>query len=573
MCRHLAYLGPPVTLEDLLLTPPSSLLRQSWAPRRQRHGAVNADGFGAGWYVAGRAEPVRYRRAQPMWTDASFASLAPTIASGCILAAVRSATPGFGPDESCSAPVTVGRWLFSHNGRLADWPAARKALADRTYDVAEAAAPVDSALLFGLAAARWTAGTTLAAGLRATVQDARSAGGGRLTLLATDGSRIAGTCAGEPLFVLTRDDAVVVASEPYDDDGAWTEVPDDSLVEADLTGLTITPLDPIRGPLMRSTTLDVHLSTDDLRATLVDDARRGLTAMPKSLPAKYFYDARGSELFEQITRLPEYYLTRAEESILNRYAADVVAAAGRPDTLVELGSGSSTKTRLLLDALAATGRLHRYVPVDVSPSALEGALGVLAAAYPAVELHGVVADFEAHLDRLPAADGRLVAFLGSTVGNLEPGERYAFLTALRAELAPDDAFLLGVDLVKDERRLVAAYDDPAGVTAEFNRNVLQVLNASLGANFRPEAFDHVARWNAAAEWMEMSLRARSEMAVDLTDLELRIGFAAGEEIRTEISAKFRRAGLAAELAAAGFDVSGWWTDPAGDFALALAAPR
>ena len=246
MCRHLAYLGPPTALADLLLEPPSSLLRQSWAPRRQRHGTVNADGFGAGWYVNGRAEPVRYRRAQPIWTDASFASLAPTIASGCVLAAVRSATPGFGPDESCAAPFTFGRWLFSHNGRLADWPAARKALAHRTFDVAEAAAPVDSALLFGLAAGRWSAGASLTDGLLEAVREALAVGGGRLTLLATDGARIAGTCLGEPLFVRAQTDAVVVASEPFDDDPRWTEVADGSVVEASPTAVRLTPIEESR---------------------------------------------------------------------------------------------------------------------------------------------------------------------------------------------------------------------------------------------------------------------------------------------------------------------------------------
>ncbi|HEY5787309.1 MAG TPA: ergothioneine biosynthesis protein EgtC [Microlunatus sp.] len=243
MCRHLAYLGPSTTLADLLLTPPHSLLRQSWAPRRQRYGIVNADGFGAGWYVPGRPEPVRYRRAQPIWSDASFGSLAPTVSSGCILAAVRSATPGFGPDESCAAPFTERRWLFSHNGRLTDWPAARKALTDRTFDIAEAAAPMDSALLFGLAAGRWLAGASLAAGLLDTVRAAQAAGGGRLTLLATDGTRIAGICVGEPMFVLERGGAVVVASEPYDDDPRWNELPDHAVVEADLAGVTVTPFD------------------------------------------------------------------------------------------------------------------------------------------------------------------------------------------------------------------------------------------------------------------------------------------------------------------------------------------
>ncbi|HEY5787310.1 MAG TPA: L-histidine N(alpha)-methyltransferase [Microlunatus sp.] len=318
--------------------------------------------------------------------------------------------------------------------------------------------------------------------------------------------------------------------------------------------------------------LDVHLSADDLRSTLIADARQGLTSTPKTLPAKYFYDPRGSELFEVITALPEYYPTRTEEAILARYAAAVVAAAGGPDTLIELGSGSSTKTRLLLEAMTGTGRLRRYVPVDVSASALDGALSALAGVYPGLELHGVVADFEAHLDRLPPADGRLIAFLGSTIGNLDPAERSRFFRALRAELDPGDAFLLGVDLIKDESRLIAAYDDAAGVTADFNRNVLRVLNASLGADFRPEQFDHVARWNAGQEWMEMALRARHAMTVTLPDLDLRITFAAGEDIRTEISAKFRRPGLTAELATAGFTLTSWWTDPAGDFALALSVP-
>ena len=318
--------------------------------------------------------------------------------------------------------------------------------------------------------------------------------------------------------------------------------------------------------------LDVHLSDADLRSTLIDDARQGLTATPKWLPAKYFYDRRGSELFEQITRLPEYYPTRTEESILVRHARDVAAAAGRPGTLIELGSGSSTKTRLLLDALITEGRLRRYVPVDVSVSALDSALRFLAGEYPGIELHGVVADFEAHLDQLPSGEGRLVAFLGSTIGNLDPYARSRFFGSLRTELADGDAFLVGVDLVKPEARLVAAYDDAAGVTAEFNRNVLRVLNTSLGADFEPDEFEHVARWSSEAEWMEMRLRARREMTVLLADLDLRIGFTAGEEIRTEISAKFRRAGLTRELAAAGFEVTSWWQDPAGDFALALALP-
>ena len=322
---------------------------------------------------------------------------------------------------------------------------------------------------------------------------------------------------------------------------------------------------------MTATQIEVRLSEGDLRRTLVADARAGLTGTPKSLPAKYFYDGRGSELFEQITRLPEYYPTRTELAILARRAGEVVAAAGLTDTLVELGSGSSAKTRLLLDALASAGRLHRYVPVDVSPTALDSAIRSLAVEYPGLGLHGLVADFEAHLHHLPPGR-RLVAFLGSTIGNLTPAERHRFLTALRTQLGPGDAFLLGTDLVKDRGRLVAAYDDAAGVTAEFNRNVLRVLNASLGADFVPERFEHVALWNAAAEWVEMRLRATEAMRVHLADLDLTVAFAPGEDLRTEISAKFRRAGLAAELRAAGFELAHWWTDDAGDFALSLAFP-
>ena len=231
--------GYPITLHDLISAPPHSLFRQSWAPRFQRHGAVNADGFGAGWYVPDRAGPVRYRRGQPIWTDASFASLAPTIASPCILAAVRSATPGHGHDEACVAPFLHQRWLFSHNGRVADWQRARKVLTERTFEIPEASAPVDSALLFGLAASRWSAGAGLAAALLGMLEELIQVGGGRLTSLAVDGSRIAGICFGEPLFVRATEDAVVVASEPYDDDSEWTEVPDGALIEANRQGVTI----------------------------------------------------------------------------------------------------------------------------------------------------------------------------------------------------------------------------------------------------------------------------------------------------------------------------------------------
>jgi glutamine amidotransferase len=241
--RHLAYVGEPVTLADLLLEPERSLATQSWSPRLQLHGVVNDDGFGAGWYVLGREQPVRYRRAQPIWTDASFASLAPTIASACILGAVRSGTTGFAHDESSVGPFAQGRWLFSHNGRLSDWHQARRKLYDRTLDIPEAAAPVDSALVFGLAASRWTAGTPLGAALVEVLREVDTVGGGRLNLLAVDGRGIAGTTYGERLFVLEKDSGISVASEPYDDDPDWQEVPERCLVEAGEHGLTLTPIE------------------------------------------------------------------------------------------------------------------------------------------------------------------------------------------------------------------------------------------------------------------------------------------------------------------------------------------
>jgi L-histidine N-alpha-methyltransferase len=314
-----------------------------------------------------------------------------------------------------------------------------------------------------------------------------------------------------------------------------------------------------------------HLTDDDLATSLAADVRHGLGGTPKALPPKYFYDARGSELFERITHLADYYPTRTEEAILRAHAAEIVRRADT-DTLVELGSGSSTKTRLLLDAMRAAGRLRAYVPVDVSESALQGAMDSLSVDYPGLDMHGVVADFERHLDQLPRHGSRLVAFLGGTIGNLVPDQRRRFLSALRASLRAEDRLLLGTDLVKDPRRLVRAYDDPLGVTADFNRNVLRVVNRALDADFVPEAFDHVALWDSAHEWIEMRLRPPRRQTVRIARLGLEVEFAAGEEMRTEISAKFRPTGVREELAAAGLTVTGWWTDPAGDFALSLSAP-
>jgi L-histidine Nalpha-methyltransferase len=315
-------------------------------------------------------------------------------------------------------------------------------------------------------------------------------------------------------------------------------------------------------------TIDVHLGADELERALRRDVEDGLTATPKTVPPKWFYDDLGSCLFDCITRLPEYYPTRRERAILETHAAQIAARSGA-DTLVELGSGTSTKTRLLLDALRANGRLRRFVPLDVSEPTLREAALALTNAYPGLEVHAVVGDFERHLARLPGGGRRLVAFLGGTIGNLDPLARAEFHHQLATTLAPGDALLLGTDLVKDPNRLVAAYDDALGVTAAFNKNVLSVVNRSLGASFDPRSFDHVAVWDEAQEWIEMRLRSRRDQTVLIDALDLAVHFEAGEEMRTEISAKFRRAGVAAELAAAGFALDRWWTDPAGDFALSL----
>jgi L-histidine Nalpha-methyltransferase len=304
---------------------------------------------------------------------------------------------------------------------------------------------------------------------------------------------------------------------------------------------------------------------DELRA----DVRTGLTARPKTLPPKYFYDASGSQLFDEITRLPEYYLTRAETSILERHAGQI-AMLSRCESLMELGSGTSAKTRLLLRALLAAGTLSEFVPFDLDPSVLAEASGKLAAEYPGLRVAPVVGDFEHDLGAVPPGGRRMIAFLGSTIGNLEPPARAAFLGEVAAALRPGDTFLLGTDLVKDVSRLLSAYDDAAGVTAEFNRNILRVVNRDLDANFPVEEFRHVAIWDAANEWIEMHLAAAREQRVTIGDLGMTVAFAAGEEMRTEISAKFRREGIEAELAAAGLKTVGFWTDPDGDFGLTLA---
>jgi L-histidine N-alpha-methyltransferase len=315
--------------------------------------------------------------------------------------------------------------------------------------------------------------------------------------------------------------------------------------------------------------LEHLLDERDLAQELRADVRTGLAATPKWLPPKWFYDARGSELFDEITRLPEYYPTRAERAVLTAHAGEIAAGTGAK-TLVELGSGASDKTRLLLDALHRHGSLGAFVPLDVSASALGETVVAVGEAFPGVNVRGIVGDFTRHLGHLPAGGGRLVAFLGGTIGNLLPDERAVFLRALRSQLEPGEWFLLGADLVKDPAVLVPAYDDAAGVTAEFNRNVLRVINRELEADFDPVAFAHVAIWDPAEEWIELRLRADHDMRVRIDALDMTLDFASGEELRTEVSAKFRREGLAGELGDAGLALRRWWTDPAGLFGVALA---
>ena len=313
--------------------------------------------------------------------------------------------------------------------------------------------------------------------------------------------------------------------------------------------------------------LDRHLPPDARRRSLEADVRAGLGSTPRSLPPKWFYDARGSQLFDEITRLPEYYPFRAERALLLQHAAAVAAATGA-DTLVELGSGTSEKTRLLLGALLDAGQLQRYVPFDVDESVLTDAARAVAGEFPGVEVHSAVGDVEHHLGLLPRAGQRLIAFLGGTVGHLLPAERAVLLATPAGGMEVGDSLLLGTDLVKDPARLVRAYDDSVGVTAEFNRNVLHVLAREFDADVHPAAFEHVALWDPDNCWIEMRLRATRDLVVRVLDLQLPI--ARGGELRTEISAEFRREQVPAELDAAGLTLDTWWTDPVGDHALSLA---
>ena len=314
-----------------------------------------------------------------------------------------------------------------------------------------------------------------------------------------------------------------------------------------------------------------YLAPSPVRDALRRDVRTGLEATAKYLPSKWFYDEVGSKLFDEITRLPEYYPTRTERALLAERAAEVAASSGA-QTLVELGSGTSEKTRLLLDALRDAGTLQRFVPVDVDPSVLADAAETIAAEYPGIDVQPVVADFEHHLLHLPRGGRRVVVFLGSTIGNLDEPGRADFLGTVRSTLGEDDSFLLGTDLVKDVGRLVAAYDDAQGVTAAFNRNVLAVVNSGLGANFDLDAFEHVALWDDVNERIEMRLRSVREQVVHVADPGLVVSFAEGEELLTEISSKFTRERVERELSEAGLQLVSWWSDPADDFGLSLSVP-
>jgi L-histidine N-alpha-methyltransferase len=316
--------------------------------------------------------------------------------------------------------------------------------------------------------------------------------------------------------------------------------------------------------------IEVHLRADG-GVRMEREVRLGLTAKPKELAPKYFYDERGSQLFEQITELPEYYPTRAEREILTGCSAEIVAAAGEPATLVELGSGSAAKTRHLLDAMRDAGCLATYVPVDISEQITRETAEALVDEYPGLAVRGLVCDFEHDLERIPSGGGRLVAFLGGTIGNLYPDARHDFLTRVAALLEPGDRILLGTDLVKERGRLEAAYNDSQGVTAEFNKNVLAVLNRELGGDFDLDGFEHVAHYDGEADRMDIRLRSLFDQTVRLDGLDLTVRFAAGEEMRTEISAKFTRERLERIYRKAGLRPDGWFTDSAGDYALSLAS--
>jgi L-histidine N-alpha-methyltransferase len=318
-------------------------------------------------------------------------------------------------------------------------------------------------------------------------------------------------------------------------------------------------------------TIDVHLSPDEVRSQMRADAVTGLQGEEKSIPPVWFYDERGSRLFEEITQLPEYYPTRAERALLEEYAP-AIAEISKADTLVELGAGACDKTRVLLSALQEAGTLARYVPFDVSDGFLRDAATTLSDEFGTLDIHLVIGDFHQHLAEIPTEGRRMVAFLGGTIGNLNPAQRARFLFDLNCTMSSDDSLLLGTDLVKDRRRLVAAYDDAAGVTADFNRNVLHVLNEQLGGDFDPTHFRHVALWNEEEQWIEMRLRAKEATEISLAGAGITVRFDEGEDLLTEISAKFTPDKVKEELHEAGFVLEDMWGADEGEFLLTLAHP-
>jgi L-histidine Nalpha-methyltransferase len=315
--------------------------------------------------------------------------------------------------------------------------------------------------------------------------------------------------------------------------------------------------------------IDVHLPPGGVLAGLAEDAREGLSCPFKELPPKYFYDERGSRLFEAITELEEYYPTRAERAILDRRAEEIVAAADA-GILIELGSGSAAKTRCLLDAMRDADLLDAYVPVDISEEITRRTARELVEEYDGLRVHGIICDYETHLERVPREEGALIAFLGGTIGNFRPASRRSFLARIATLMYPGDRFLLGTDLVKDPARLELAYNDPGGVTEEFNKNVLRVLNRELDADFDPDAFEHVAFWDPDNRWIDIRLRSLVEQFTDVRAIDMRVHFARNEEMRTEISTKFTRERLERSYGDAGLELLEWWTDPDELYALSLA---
>ncbi|MDQ3672225.1 MAG: L-histidine N(alpha)-methyltransferase [Actinomycetota bacterium] len=316
--------------------------------------------------------------------------------------------------------------------------------------------------------------------------------------------------------------------------------------------------------------VDVLLDEEERRASLRQATLAGLNRTPKHIPPLWLYDERGSLLFDEITRLPEYYLTRTERALLEEHAAEM-ASITRAETVVELGSGTSEKTRLLLDALIAEGTLRRFVPLDVSEEVLVASAHEIAAEHPALEVHALVGDFERHLSAAPIGGRRLFAFLGSTIGGFEADDRERLLSVIAASLGSDDALLLGLDLVKDPTRLQAAYSDSAGASERFQRNGLAHLDRELGSDFSERPFDYRPRWDPEHERMDIGFTSVGSQVVRVPQLDIEVAFADGERLRTSVSAKFRRDSFDAELAVAGLELVRWWTDANGDFALTLAA--